>query len=479
MTYVIKAKRNQTIRSTINQVSTIEDLNGLEKLLNLCTDSKNFLSDFLTLINAKKSDGTKLYPIIEKLCSQNNKFWDKVLKSTEKTTERYRIIIKQIQSGKDIYQKSYFSNNTNLQLTICEKIQQSIFNKVISHEIPVNTNSYQQNNSILKEIEQLQTFNSNMSYTPNFSSLDNEILSTLKYYILQKPYFICLLFKNIDAPEIQNNKFHDKSISEIKIEFLKKIKLSSETPIWQNEIFNPLIISTVQNTAANKIQAHFKDYQMRHTNEFLSPENKKLVDIKTKDIITNYMKKINNLIKFSPSAEVVNRVLSMKDINSMIEKNQFAKQNNRVSYLNNCIENRIANCMQLSMFLYILIENDHNLQFLNKDLHLIKLKQPDDHVFLLIGNPDDNNSLVIDPWIKYLNLDIRIGFRKYPVNADKRSQGFIGTKTQYLNFINKHQDGRYLNFYSQHEFEVADEHIKEPRHNPWKNKVYELLKSKL
>lgn len=192
------------------------------------------------------------------------------------------------------------------------------------------------------------------------------------------------------------------------------------------------------------------------------------------------MEKLNKHIKYSPSAEAVNQVLSIKNINNMIEINQFAKQkNDRILYLKNCIENRIANCMQLSMFLYILIENDHNLKFLIQDLHLIKLKAPDDHLFLLIGNPDDKDSIVIDPWIKYLNLGIKNGFRNFSVNAEQRSRGFVGTKTQYLNFINNHQDGQYLNFYTQHQFVVADEYIKGDLHALWKNPIYELLKSKL
>ncbi|HMT03086.1 MAG TPA: hypothetical protein PKD00_07235 [Burkholderiales bacterium] len=473
MTYVIKAERNQIIRSIINKASTYDDLKGLEKLLGLHTDSKNFFNDFLKLMNKKKPDGTKLYPIIEKLCSQKYKIWDKISKSTEKTTERYRIIIKQLQSGKDIYKESYFSNNTNLKLSICEKIEQSILKKINSSKSSVNT-------FILKEIEQLQIFNSNMDYKFSFYNLNDEILNILKNYILQKPYLICLIFKNIDTPEIQEIKFHNKSISEIKSEFLQKIKLPPATSIWQNDFFNPLIVATINNTAANKIQAHFKGYKIRHTNEFVTIKKRKLVDIKTKEIIIDHMKQLNNLIKYSPSAEAVNKVLSINDINIMIEVNQFMKQkNDRVLYLKNCIENRIANCMQLSIFLYILIENDPNLTFLNKDLHLIKLKEPDDHVFLLIGNPDNKDSLVIDPWIKYLNLDIRSGFRNYFVSADERSQGFIGTKAQYLHFINNHKDGTYLKFDIQHQFIVADQYIKEEHHTKWKNKVFELLKSKL
>lgn len=457
--YKISHKRNQIISSIINTASDCNDLEGLIALFKLQTDSTQFFTDLDILINKKKEDGSKLYPIIEKLCKETNPYWDKIFKSVDIVKERYFVIIKQLQSGKDIYEKNYFSDNNKLKLSLCEKIYNYILEKASHSQEDIS-------NSTLKKIEQLQAFLQNMEYNPeknnfHYKDLNNTDFCIIKNYIHKKPYFICLLFKNIDNPEIQNNKFHDKSILTIKSEFLKSIGLDSSIPIWHNGTINSLITLTIKEKSAKKIQAHFKGYIIRHTNKYIL-KSKLVVDIATKSRIHNHMKLLNQHITYVPTAEVVNQNLQLDEIKAMISNKQFAQQENIEDKFKNCISQSIANCMQLAIFLYILIENDPNLKFLNEHLHIIRLKKPDDHVFLLIGSPNDENSLVVDPWVKYLNTK----------DAHKRIVGFLGTKKQYLNFLKNNANGRYIRSNTLHEFTVADNIIVQPSK---RKNIYEFM----
>lgn len=62
------------------------------------------------------------------------------------------------------------------------------------------------------------------------------------------------------------------------------------------------------------------------------------------------------------------------------------------------------------------------------------------HVMCCIGDPAHKDSLVIDPWLKYLNLPSKSGYRSAEVSwlNQIRSRGFMGRVDQYQQFLADH-----------------------------------------
>ena len=91
----------------------------------------------------------------------------------------------------------------------------------------------------------------------------------------------------------------------------------------------------------------------------------------------------------------------------------------------------------MANLLYVVIERDKILDFrIKSNLYRSGFSDPDDHAFLMIGNHEDDNSIILDPWIKLINIPDEYYNNSGHICLNTLQKiGFIGTKSQYLSFI--------------------------------------------
>ncbi len=86
--------------------------------------------------------------------------------------------------------------------------------------------------------------------------------------------------------------------------------------------------------------------------------------------------------------------------------------------------------------------------------------------------------LIVDPWIKHINLKATPGYRNNEVKANERDRGFMGWLGDYIKFINAHEDGCYIRFNKQHELETspAPPYLIQEKYNA---EIIEIIRKKI
>lgn len=82
--------------------------------------------------------------------------------------------------------------------------------------------------------------------------------------------------------------------------------------------------------------------------------------------------------------------------------------------------------------------------YLKDGIFACNLGDPHDHTFVVMGDPQNPNALVLDPWLKYLDLNKAKGYRSRESQASTRKRGFIGSISEYIAFLSVHFDGFYV-----------------------------------
>ncbi|MDQ5921906.1 MAG: hypothetical protein QG673_1965, partial [Pseudomonadota bacterium] len=201
-------------------------------------------------------------------------------------------------------------------------------------------------------------------------------------------------------------------------------------------------------TAAINIQHKFREYRKNYNHIINSTSTIKFaLTLKLKTRIIKHMELLNKQIKFSETADAIQKFSETElyynsiynPIYNSIINNPItnATTENLKQILAHGITTSNLLCNDLAMALAILIRADNQLTIeIKQNTHVCKVGG---HVMCCIGKPNDPNSIIIDPWIRYLNLYPTTGYRDITVlhNAPNRI-GFIGTVAQYKSFLQAH-----------------------------------------
>lgn len=209
----------------------------------------------------------------------------------------------------------------------------------------------------------------------------------------------------------------------------------------------PKLILTPEQ-AAEKIQRAYKTF----VNKIAS--RSQLVDRKSKAIIEQDMIAVNEIIDYSDSAIIVNAGAHTEWSKAANKDQQYRlgiiRRNQRLpdhfSQMIATVDDRAGNCGEAAKLLAIFLKQNSTLPpDLKSNIHVAFLQQPEDHAFVVIGEPqNEDECLVVDPWIKYLDLPAKEGFRPNSISAQDRKRGYIGSLKGYKMFLEQHADGHYV-----------------------------------
>lgn len=109
-----------------------------------------------------------------------------------------------------------------------------------------------------------------------------------------------------------------------------------------------------------------------------------------------------------------------------------------------CFHQRDMTCDMFAVYTVVVLKNDLSLpQEIRDQIHVCKSQC---HTFVCIGDPEDESSLIVDPWVNYLILAPTDGYRKTYSDVSMRDRGFLGTVKEFKEFIHAHPN-RYLDNY--------------------------------
>lgn len=202
--------------------------------------------------------------------------------------------------------------------------------------------------------------------------------------------------------------------------------------------------------AATKIQQTFRGYALRKN------LSKMPISLKDRSVILDDMKHVNRLIEKSSTAQYVNGVPleAILPLHAAIGGHQGSSP---IECYKGFIDDRVGNCGDCAKLLYIFLKQNKNLSpELRAQVKVARLEYPDDHIFVIIGKLNSPDVMIVDPWIRYLNLPAKEGFRSKSVlaTAKERERGFMGTKEEYKKFIKNHEDGNFLRKGGSHKIRI-------------------------
>lgn len=187
--------------------------------------------------------------------------------------------------------------------------------------------------------------------------------------------------------------------------------------------------------AASVIQSWYRKKIVTKDNIYRINENRVLLDIKDKKQIYMHMETVGKFFQYVATAEIENQ--------SSLERIEFVRSFiNEARNNGNFIKIRAGNCFEIAQLLFILINRDPLIsEHVKNNLFLCQFQFPGDHTFLSIGNPENSNAIIVDGWLKFLDLKSNENYRPSKVLAiDKdRKVGFCGTKEQFLKCIKANQ----------------------------------------
>ena len=237
------------------------------------------------------------------------------------------------------------------------------------------------------------------------------------------------------------------------------------------------------NLAAIKIQKRFKKF---------NEKKKETGEAKLKFAIFNHMGNVSRFFTYVPTAIEVNEIIPLmthKNGKRLLSANEISKDNqekiNGIAFIQaqkqnetkfrqvnpsplgtsqldliNAIDKQIGSCKELAETLFLILKNDPILIKYKENIELLgfctgKDYEKDDH--LMVGIDDFfGETLIVDPWIKHINLKATPGYRNNEVKANERDRGFMGSEDAYLKFINAHEDGKYIRFNNRHRLDRID-----------------------
>lgn len=210
-------------------------------------------------------------------------------------------------------------------------------------------------------------------------------------------------------------------------------------------------IRNIQQNSAIIIQKAFRNFHITRNNN----KNHYLIDSKAKKTILSHMILLNKNIKWSNTANRVNKTPKHELKLNNEEKLQFAKiipkYNQAANGLQGLTEDELKTkldisfkhggytCNDLAIHLAIKLREDTTLpDLLRQEIRICKVQA---HVMCCIGDPIDiYNSIIVDPWIRYINLPVNPMYRPTESlhTSPDRERGFMGTVIQYKSFLEKH-----------------------------------------
>lgn len=247
-------------------------------------------------------------------------------------------------------------------------------------------------------------------------------------------------------------------------------KMSFTAPVAQDKLLkaaenhkfgsDPEVLSELEKTL-DKIKSLREKRAITIQNKFRSYKAKvdgkrSLVNFSSRKILMGHMKNLNHLIATSHTASIVNNEeFSYQFPLRPIEKLRF---NQLVPYYKRLIRHEVAEpdsklfaeflklgvksknlvCNSLAMVLAIKIRGDESLPKELRDQ--VYVCEVGGHVMCCIGDPNKDDSIILDPWVRYLNLSRHNGWRPTAVRWDssERERGFMGPISQYKKFLTDH-----------------------------------------
>lgn len=167
--------------------------------------------------------------------------------------------------------------------------------------------------------------------------------------------------------------------------------------------------------------------------------------------IFQHMCDINKHQSHSPTAVMANKEdMNMHfppDFLSAEDKEEFEKLNmklcverfpeNLMCFLNFVYDKKIMTCFSLAVHVAIKIINDPDIPKSVRDqVHICYVGK--DHAICCIGDTSAPDSIIVDPWAKYINFSTADGYRLYEISHTERNRGFMGTLEQYQRFLSVH-----------------------------------------
>jgi hypothetical protein len=332
-------------------------------------------------------------------------------------------IIKNSHEGQSIRKSSEQKVNLNILLKMVGTNKDSATGKKLAN-LWENLEHKEENNinkfitfKMIKEASEEYTYNPTSQFQAIINASETGITKTISYCINELP----ILTNHLSDEEAKfiskfvnhfDGRLNDATIKEISQEYKPNIILESNKPGkkgFLNELFH---IPTLNNKPSDK---------------------------KIRQLLFNNLKLVNKTITFSSTAAYLNG-MKRTDIREIELNAKFREQNTSNLILENCIKSHIGNCGELAIILFNQIFKDKNIpDSIKNDLHIATLDNCD-HVFLSIGKINSEESLIIDPWIKYIDMPIMNGFRNKELKANNCETGFIGTKQEFLHFMNSHKE---------------------------------------
>lgn len=307
------------------------------------------------------------------------------------------------------------------------------------------------------------------SVMKNSSSLFNaKIPQTLKYLVekyvshfgyWEKTASLTYLIDNSDNLKADNRRRLDDAA-----ELHSKLKAKTA------------IVGAFNNFKEKKYAAHSAEYALKPVlAEVLEKVSNVFSLVPTAEFTDNfshYNPNSNPVLKANPNSHATERQ-ELKDfildLSSRIKSQggfRMAKDNAKKTYndLKSSISNRIGSCNEFALLLAIALKNDARLVSIRHKVKVFSLERPDDHVMVGIENYCGNGELLIlDAWIKQIILRQKDGYRpKDILKTDIDRRGFLGSKAEYIRFLNDHESDRYVldrNVYKFSEHKLKEELI--------------------
>ncbi|AKK24749.1 hypothetical protein [Pandoraea oxalativorans] len=156
----------------------------------------------------------------------------------------------------------------------------------------------------------------------------------------------------------------------------------------------------------------------------------------------------------------------MYDVNKNLDENKKSHP----------IEKEMGNSGEINQVLYHLMKNDSRM---NKDfrdtIHLVRLVDPDDHVFICIGDINGDTRFdcsALDHWSRYVDQEDATHWGR---GAENPTYGFIGSLEDYKEFLAGREDAIFIKRKNFHHFEKAV--INTDTENAYANVFKEIEKS--
>ena len=246
--------------------------------------------------------------------------------------------------------------------------------------------------------------------------------------------------------------------------FLTPISSNSSDKELPLELFQDLKLeqSAKEVTTETRAKKYFKSLQELTTGQLIKNKIKLNLDftpdfsvIKLKDqkIILRLMKELILKVDESHTAGKINATFNGEGLNlqegeftkqeqifyeNVVEDKNLQSKDNLMLMLKLTLSKKNLLCNDMALIMAILLRNNEQLSPDLKDG--IVICNMGGHTVCCIGNHKAFDSLIIDPWVSYLDLPAKKNYRDELTswNNSKRESGFLGSRRDYKLFLNDH-----------------------------------------